>query len=148
MTTPDPNGLQRITPALPVHAYKTYQQVSPPRPATCAEAGCPNYLNGWRTIVDESTDLGQRQAAYIRTESRRGFSERRTTAGLTEFSFPAGQRCFARHRLPREGAERFLVRGGDWRGITTPVREHTRAEFWLEDFAEHQDRINQAITKG
>lgn len=148
MTTPDRYGLQRITPALPVQAMKTYQQLSPPRPATCQEAGCEAYRGGWRTVVDESTDLGQAQAHYIRAESRRGFTEQRREDGLTEFTFTPGQRCFAQHRLPREGAERFLVRPGDWRGTPGPVREHTRADFWLEDFAGHLDQINTAIQRG
>lgn len=52
----------------------TYQVTSPrathTRPGTCEEAGCGNLAFGWVTVVDESTDLGQRQAAYIRKECR------------------------------------------------------------------------------
>jgi hypothetical protein len=138
----------RIQPALPVQAYKTYQVLSPPYPVSCAQAACEAYLHGWRTVVDERTDLGQAQAHYIRTGAGRGFTEARNEAGLTEFTFAAGQRCFGQHRMPQEGAERFLVRPGDWRGITGPVREHTRAQFWVEDFAEHLDRLNTAIERG
>lgn len=153
MTMPDRNGLQRIMPALPVTAMKTYRALSPsaelpPTVASCERAGCGPYRSGWVTTVDESTDLGKSQAHFIRTQSGRKFTERRREDGLTEFAFEAGQRCFGRHRVPMEGAERFLVQPGDWRGTTGPVREHTSAQFWVEDFAEHQDKISSAFQRG
>lgn len=143
----------RITPALPVHAYQTYQVVAPQathwRPATCAEVDCQAYTGGWRSLIDEATELGKRQAHYIRRESGRKFAEHRDEAGLTVFEFEAGQRCFAPHQARTGRPEVYLVRGGDWRGNPAgQVRKHVRAEDWLEDFAEHQDRIAGRIEKG
>ena len=91
--------LNRIQPAAPPQAYKTYQIVSPLsthfRPGTCDEAGCLAHQHGWQTAVDESTDMGQRQAHYIRKLSGRRFTERRTELGLTAFTFE-GRHCGAR----------------------------------------------------
>lgn len=149
------NEGMRIPPALPTHHMQSYQIVAPIsthfRSATCAEADCPPYLNGWRTTVDESTDLGQAQAHYIRRESRRKFVEHRDPAGLTVFEFEAGQACFAadQHKVRIERPELFFRRGGDWRGNPTGERyQHHRPEFWVEDFAEHQQKIADRIQQG
>lgn len=154
MTMPSPEG-QRLPPAMPVQAYKTFQIVAPIkthfRKATCAEANCPHYLNGFRTRIDESTELGQRQAYYIRKESGRRFTEERDEVGLTVFTFEAGQRCFSSddHRVRIEREEIFLTRGGDWRGNPTGERyQHTRSEFWTEEFAEHQQKLADRIERG
>lgn len=154
MTVPDHRGLQRIVPAIPTALMRTYQMTSPQvaypvSAANCERFGCASHAHGWRTVVDERLDLGQRQAHYIRTQSGRRFTERRREDGLTEFTFEAGQACFKQHKLPAEGAERFIRRGGDWRGNPTgEVYEHARPDDWVEDFAEHQDRIQQAIERG
>src|SRR4051812_49330716 len=97
--------LMRLQPALPVAAYQTYAIVSPPdteQRAACQQVGCPAWAKGWDTKVDESTELGQQQAAYIRAEAGRTFRELRTAEGLTVFRFEAGQRCFAEHRTRDE----------------------------------------------
>lgn len=145
--------VNRINPALPVQAFKTYQVVAPPsthwRPATCADVDCGAYLTGWRSLIDESTDLGQKQAHYIRRESARKHTERRDEAGLTVFEFEAGQRCFAPHQVRHDRPEVYLVRGGDWRGNPSgSVRKHANAEDWVEDFQEHQGRLADQIEKG
>lgn len=144
----------RITPNLPAQVYKTYQIVQPLathfRPATCEEAGCGAYERGWRTAVDETTELGQRQAHYIRRLSGRRFVEERHPEGMTAFVFEPGQRCFAQHQVPLEREPWYFVRGGDWRGnpLRIPPYQHTRGEHWVEDFAEHQARLNEAIERG
>ncbi|MEV0618541.1 hypothetical protein AB0I81_34800 [Nonomuraea sp. NPDC050404] len=145
--------ISRITPALPTHAYQTYQVVAPPsthwRPATCAEADCPAYHQGWKSVIDETSDLGQRQAHYIRRESGRRFAETRNEAGLTVFEFEVGQRCFAPHQVRLDRPEVYLVRAGDFRGNPTgQVRRHANAADWTEDFAEHQGRLADVIEKG
>jgi hypothetical protein len=145
--------LTRLEPALPVHSYKTYSISAPLathwRPGTCEEADCPHYLHGWKTIVDESTDLGQRQAHYIRHDRTRKHTETRTEAGLTEFEFEPGQTCFAQHKVPIGRPELFLVRGGDWRGNPSgELRRHTKPEFWVEDFGEHQQKIADRLEQG
>ena len=153
----------RIPPALPAHAYKTYVIAAPLAthwrgPVPCSEYQCKEYLNGWDTPVDERTDLGQRQAHYIRAESGRRFTEERDDAGLTWFHFEPGQQGFAsrtasldhsRHMVRLDREEIFAVRGGDWRG--NPARSshvHTRAGDWADDFANHQGKLATAYERG
>jgi len=140
----------RITPQAPPQFYKTYQIVSPIsthyRTGTCEEFGCLAHQHGWQTGVDESTELGQRQAHYIRALSGRRFVERRTEIGLTAFTFEAGQKCFAEHKVPLDRPELYVVRGGDFRGNPrNEVRKHSGADSWVNDFAEHQDRIARVV---
>lgn len=141
--------LFRPDPVGPVHAYKTYQIVSPLsthfRDGTCDEAGCLAQRYGWKTPVDESTEFGQRQAYYIRAQSGRRFTEERTAAGLTEFTFEAGQKCFATHKIPLERPELYVVRGGDFRGNPTGEVRHHTPDSWTNDFGEHQDRIARIV---
>ena len=144
-----------IEPLLPEHRMQTFAIRAPLathwRPATCEEAGCDAFQHGWASYIDESTDLGQRQAHYIRKESGRKFTETRNEAGITEFTFEAGQRCFksSEHRVRNYRDERYLVRGGDFRGNPTGMRrEHKNAETWVDDFATHQDKIAEAVKRG
>jgi hypothetical protein len=154
----------RIEPMGPPQAYKTYTVRSPLathyRPATCAEVDCPNHQHGWQTIVDERTTLGMQQAAWIRQEcrteqaalafgagGRRRYVETRDDA-LTVFTFGPGQTCFAQHQVPLGRPEFYLVRAGDWRGNGGLIRRHQRAADWVEDCAEHQDRIAHLRNQG
>ncbi|MEV0115878.1 hypothetical protein AB0H77_21955 [Streptomyces sp. NPDC050844] len=131
--------ISRIEPALPVQAYQTYSITSPRDTmirAACAQVACSAWRHGWESTVDETTQLGRDQAAYIRNESGRTFREQRTAAGLTVFRFESGQRCFAEHRTR---PEIYAVRDGDWRGNPTGrTRTHQRPADWVEDFGEHQ----------
>jgi len=107
---PDPSGGMRIRPLLTASQMKTYGLRAPIpthyRPASCADAECPNHTNGWRTIINESTDLGQQQGAYIRSQSGRKFVETRNEVGLTVFTFEAGQKCFEPHVMSLETGNR------------------------------------------
>ena len=140
----------RIVPSAPAHTYKTYQILAPIsthfRDATCAEAECDGWKNGWLTIVP----TGSEQDEYIRHGSGRVYLVEVLEGGLTKFSFRPDQRCFqGPHKLRIERPEIFLRRGGDWRG--NPTREsytHQNAADWTEDFSEHQDKINTAIERG
>ena len=143
----------RIPPALPVAAYKTYQIAAPLAThwsiVTCADAGCEYLETGWDSLVDESTDLGQRQAHYIRRESGRRFTEERQPDGLTRFAFEAGQKCFTEHRGRNSRPERFVERDGDYRGNPTRRRrEFGRPDEWVESFSEHQDRLRTILERG
>lgn len=140
--------LTRITPALPAGAFQTYRIISPPDVmvrAACEQAGCAAWRYGWETRVDEATDLGQAQAAYIRRQSGRTFREQHADAGLTVFRFEPYQRCFADHRTR---PETYLVRGGDWRRDLGLIRQHRHPADWVEDFGEHQSRIKQQHERG
>jgi hypothetical protein len=143
--------LNRIAPQLPVTAVKTYQAVATSDQtvvAACATVGCDAWRYGWDTMVNENTELGKRQAAYIRRESGRSFTElptRRDGAGATVFRFEPYQRCFANHETR---PARYLVRGGDHRANTGLITEHVDSEDWVEDFAEHQDALAHRLGQG
>lgn len=153
MTIPSPDGM-RIPPQLPPGAMKTYQVLAPGsthyRSATCEEVGCAAYSQGWRTTLDLSTELGQRQAEYIRKESGRKYSEERPDGVVATFFFEPGQRCFARHRVRVGRPEIYVVREGDWRGNPRGIspRRHTRPEHWVEDFGEHQQKLADRLKEG
>lgn len=130
-------------------AYQTYS-ITQPRDAliaaACEQVGCAAWRQGWESVIDESTGLGKRQAAYIRGESRRTFREAKRGDGLTVFRFESGQRCFAEHQTR---PELYVVRDGDWRGNPTGrARRHQRAADWVEDFGEHQERLVDQQKKG
>lgn len=138
----------RLDPVMPVHSYKTYQFSQRPDvliKVACEQIGCPAWANGWETTVDEATDHGRTAAHYIRTQAGRTFRESRTAAGLTVFRFDSRQRCFAEHKSQ---PETFGVWGGDWRQNLGTIRRHSRGIDWVEDFAEHQDRIAEQIERG
>jgi len=146
--------LNREVPRIGAEHYKTYQVVSPRathyRPATCTEVDCGPHVNGWKTILDEATQQGL--AHYIRKDSGRKFTEERTEAGLTVFTFEPGQMCFAAagHQVPLERDPIYRVKGGDWRGNPRGItaRVHKRAGDWVDDFATHQMGIAEQIQKG
>jgi hypothetical protein len=146
----------RIAPLMGAEHYKTYGMARPLkthwRPATCEEAGCLPYRKGWVTTVDLTTDLGQRQYHFITHDRERRYSVQRVTATLLKFTYGPGFPCFRRseHRLPVERPARFYVAEGDFRGNPrrVPVRVHTRAEDWVEDFSGHQDKLVTALGRG
>lgn len=149
--------INRVTPNLPAAAYRTFQ-ISRPlathwRPATCEEDDCEQYLKGWKSVIDESTGLGQQQAHYIRKQSGRKFTESTDEQpGLTVFTFESGQACFAssKHRVPLDRMENYLVKGGDWRGNPAGVetRRHSKPEHWVEEMAEGFDQLRAAQERG
>lgn len=144
-----PREPNRLPPKGPVHAYQSFVILSPRDQlvrTACEQAGCTKWRTGWAGIVDERTELGKLQAEYIRTESGRTFTELRTAEGLTVFRFEPYQRCFDDHGTR---PERYLVRGGDWRGNPRgEIRRHTRPADWVEDSAEHLDSLKTAIERG
>lgn len=146
----------RVEPKLPATAMQTYAILAPVathwRAASCEEAGCGAFLRGWTTTVDEGTELGQRQAHYIRHDRTRGYTESRTEVGLTTFIFAPGTRCFRSvdHRLPVGKPEIYVQREGDWRGNPrgTGPRQFQRPADWVDHFAEHQDRLATRLGQG
>ncbi|MGH3381365.1 MAG: hypothetical protein ACRDP6_42200 [Actinoallomurus sp.] len=144
------SGAQRIIPAHKSGAYQTYS-VSSPRDTTvkaaCEQVGCAAWMYGWETPVDESTELGRQQAAYIRTQSGRTFREmpRAGEDSLTVFRFESGQRCFANHQTRPES---YAVLAGDWRMSGGVLRRHTRGADFVEDFGLHQQRIADQQKEG
>jgi hypothetical protein len=140
--------ISRADPAMPVRSYQTYTIFSPRDTllrAACEQVGCPAWRNGWQTVLDEGIPQFRDMATWIRTASRRTFREQKTNAGLTVFTFGAGQRCFANHQTR---PETYAVRRGDWRQNLGVLRRHTRPADWVEDFGEHQQRVADQQQKG
>jgi hypothetical protein len=139
----------RLPPQGPVQAYQTFTVRSRPDrqlKTACERANCEAWRSGWESVIDESTELGKRQAVYIRLHAGRMFKEQRTAAGLTVFRFESGQRCFAEHQ---SRPELYLVRDGDFRGNPTGRRRvHTRAADWVEHMQEQFGRFNDDRSRG
>jgi hypothetical protein len=132
---------------MPVQAYQTWSVKSRPDQrvkTVCERVGCRRWREGWDSVIDESTDLGKAQAAFIRG-SRRTFKEQRSGAGLTVFRFEPYQRCYEDHQtMP----EKYLVRGGDYRATVGQVRVHKRAEDWVEHVQQHMAGLLEERDKG
>lgn len=146
--------VNRVEPQLPASAMKTYEIIQPLsthfRPATCAEVECGAHVNGWATTVDESTELGGKQAYYIRKQSGRQFSEEKIESGLTRFVFAPGQTCFRQHRMTLEREPIYRVRSGDWRGDPRRggVFTYRDGDDWVDDFATHQQKLADRLEQG
>lgn len=143
--------INRIEPQLPAAAYKTYQIISPKsthfRKATCEEVDCPAYRNGWITRVPANSDLEN----LVRNSGRRWRGLKHEGAEVV-FIFDPGTECFesSKHTVRLERPEIYVVTGGDFRGNplgTEPVR-HKNAADWVDDFANHQDKIARQIERG
>lgn len=132
-----------IQPNAPVTMYKTYQIAMPRqthfRKATCEEVGCSNYKNGWITRVPSDSEL----EGIVRSSGRKWVTAIKEGAE-TVFTFAAGTICFqeSQHAVPLDRPALFIVKDGDFRGNPTGRhKQHTRPEFWVEDFSEHLDNI-------
>lgn len=142
----------RLTPG----EMKTYQILAPQnthfRSATCEEVQCWGYLKGWQTVVDERTELGMGQAYYIRKQSGRSFKEFKDENGLTVFRFKKGQNCFGSgdHRIRIDRPEIYVVKDGDWRGNPrgTDPFFHRHPDDFVDDFANHQDKLKTRLERG
>lgn len=135
-------------------AYQTFQIVAPKEthsvPATCEEVECAQYKNGWAMKIDLTIELGQRQAYYIKHQSGRSYEVHEQRDGLVTLHFRPGQPCFNEHRKSIERDPLFRVKGGDKRGnpLKIPTRVHKKPEFWVEEFAENQQTIADAVKEG
>ena len=148
----------RPAPLADPRAYRTFTIAAPLathfRTGTCEEAGCVNFARGWVTTVDESTQLGQRQAYFIRHDRTRGHTETRLATRLTRVAFGPGQWCFINRptgegHLVRTRPDIFIARDGDFRGNPTGIRRvHANAADWADDFANHEDRLATLRNRG
>lgn len=147
--------LNRIDPALPPQSYKTYGMVMPLRThfrkATCAEVECDDWVMGFDSIVDITTELGRKQAHYILNDKTRSHTFEQIGPSLVKFHFQPGTIPFASpkhdHFVRMDRPPLFVVRGGDWRGNPrgTEPMVHRNADNWVDDFATHQDRLARAM---
>jgi hypothetical protein len=145
--------LFRPTPRGGAELFKTYGLARPMathwRVGTCAEVQCVNNARGWQVSIDLTTDLGQKQARYIRDHSGRKYTIVGQINSMVTLEFPAGQKCFTEHRVPLEREPICYIRGGDFRGnpMGTPSRK-LRVSDWVEDFGGHQEAIKEQKERG
>lgn len=136
----------RIQPALPSGAYTTYGFVMPKqthqRKISCKEFDCQAYKYGWMKLVDLDTDLGRKQAQYIRDHSGKHYSVS-ATGNIVTFTFAAEQECFDQHYVNLEKNPIFTKRLGDWR--SSNCAEVIEGERWLEDFRENQINLKEEL---
>lgn len=146
-------NIRRLVQA-PVQHMRTYALAQPLathfRRATCAEVECPNWAHGWKMGFDLRDDDRRAAARDIRDKSGRRFTAEVTGDGAKViFTFPAGQDCFARHRVPLERDPIMIVRHGDFRGNPTGVRTQERdPEIFLERWAGDLDKIKTVHDRG
>lgn len=144
--------LNRIEPKVGPEHYKTYRLFAPikthRRPASCAEVDCPKRAQGFKATFDVSTVAGLNNAKAVERSGRRRTFTR--AGSLVTYVFPAGQDCFDRHTVSLEREPLYIVQGGDHRGNprSIPRVTHSRADDWVDDFANHQIEIAERIQKG
>lgn len=137
---------------LPASERKTFSILMPAethwRKATCEEVACPRFLEGWQVRVELITPEDRHRIK----QSKWRYTELRPTDGQTLWVFEAGQPCFQarNHRIQLDKPQLYVVRDGDRRGNPrgTPVLRHKRAESWVDQFSEHQDKLARAIEQG
>lgn len=134
---------------LPDSAMKTYGIAVPKsewRTATCQEVGCKSYSNGWSTsLLLGDNDFGDKSYYDIKRLGFK-FTTEKLSDGFTRFTFEAGQSCFrgraGAHRKRKENArDVFYVRDRD-----NLVRRNSGD--WVDDFANHQITLSDALERG
>jgi hypothetical protein len=136
-----PNGLVTVlNPQLYVKRRAFQTEEAHFRPATCAEVNCPDYLNGWRTLLP----VNHEHIDFIRHQTGRHFTEGRIGEGLIEFRFPAGQPCFrtSQHRVQNGRPPGLLVQTRDHRVI------EQEPERWLGEFNDEVARAETDYRQG
>jgi hypothetical protein len=124
----------------PIDHYKLKQRRAPrSRQATCDEVECWGYVNGFELHIDEATELGKRQAHYLRGDRSRTKPVEHRVGTLTVFAYPPGQRCTAPDSPEHWVAvdQFFIARG-----------QHVRPVEWVERFEENQGLIAERIARG
>jgi hypothetical protein len=136
---------------LPVSSYKTYAIRSPIqthyRKATCEEIGCEAFQNGWAYLKEDLTpgDL------YLATHSGKRYREVHIGPGQNYIVFEAGQSCFgaAQHVISLHRPEFYFVgRGHTSVFQARHARAHANGDDFVDDFANHQDKLNTTFKRG
>jgi len=148
--------LNRILPAGPPRAYRTFRAVRPrsshTRAATCEEFGCERWTSEWMVALDLAQPNHRKMAEDIaRGPVKRSWRLVRLPGGQwVEFHFPPGTPCFAfqlgHHRVPIRPPVLLAYRG-DWRAQLSRQVPMKMPE-WLERFAENQDQVAQRVKRG
>lgn len=154
-----------------IDSYRATRDMRDMRVASCEEVNCRHWAAGWITIVDPMTELGSRQAHYIRTHSGRTFTEHRAplaelvaagvvipdslyvskTAALLAFDFPPGQECFEEHHVPRRPPLYRIVSMRESQYGTRHVLGRPDAVHpseWMERLQDNLGRLQDIREKG
>lgn len=150
MNTRGARPLRRIPPLMATQNYQTYQIASPLathyRKATCQEVDCEAYRLGWRLQLD----ILQPADKQTIKDSGRKFIIQEDAEGKKWLVFEAGQPCFqaSLHRKSVERPEIYRVGRGDYRSYDPRTARVLRPEDWLDDFANHQDKLKTLQERG
>lgn len=136
---------------MPVGSYKTYAMRSPIqthfRRATCAEVDCDAFINGWSYRVETLLP----EDLYVAKHSGKRYRELHIGPNENYIVFEAGQACFGapQHVISLHRPEFYFVGRGHHSVFSTrnAVPRKDAAE-WLDDFANHQDKLNTMIQRG
>ena len=104
--------------------------------ATCEEVRCPQFLNGWKTVLPADSDL----ISTLKT-SGRTYREERQEGGLIAFLFAPGQPCFraAQHRQQSERPALLIHRNRESNDRGRLVTE----DEWIERNRETLDGLRK-----
>jgi hypothetical protein len=150
-----PNGECRFPPKLPAASMKTYELRQPLAThfveVSCAQANCARRENGFIIGFDLTVPAKVAAANELAAiANRRGMKWSYEVVGSTvQFTFAKGQDCFETHRRALEREPLYIVRNGDFRGNPRKERKvHTSGENFVDDFANHQDRLATRLEQG
>lgn len=136
----------------PVQSMRTFEINQPIathfRRATCAEVECGARAAGWKMGFDLTDPERLAAARWIRDHSGRTMAAE-VADGKVTLTFPAGQDCFQKHRVPLEREPFYVVRGGDFRGNPTRQRvTHKSADTFIDQWENDLDRLNAVRERG
>jgi hypothetical protein len=136
---------------LPTHAFHTYSILAPYtthfRKATCDEAGCEAYRNGWNYHI-ESLDAS---LYYAATHAGKKYHVVKMGENDSYLVFDPGQPCFAEdsHTVRIDRPEIFVAGRGDSRSyIPQRAVRYDRYDQWVDDFATNLDSIRTRLERG
>lgn len=145
-------------PSLPERFKKHYVLLAPLathwRPATCAEVECSRWTTGFEIVIPSGPGAAER-IAYLRADRTRSKTEWARLDGAVVFRFPPGTPLYAgnpEHDNHRIRLDRPEIYGVSDRSTDFQLRLHTGrgngADDWVDDFANHQDRLSEAHKRG
>lgn len=146
-----PNGENRVPVKLEAASMTTYALEMPfkthSRPISCAQALCQKRENGWKMGYDLTKPEAVAAANLIAGMGKKYTHEIIGTNVI--FTFEAGQDCFEGHSVSLEREPFYIKRNGDWRGNPrNELMQHDNGENWVDDFANHQDKLATRLEQG